>query len=431
MLNNLKKVKIISLILISIPLLASAGDKLGNSSKADTSSANAPFDWVSSQFEKLDEDYGLKPKLHYEATVLGNPSGGISRTVAYEHLLDFGMTFDLDKIAGLKGSSFVITARHGAGRNMEPYIGNLFDVAEVDVPHGVNLTGLYWQQSFAEDAVLLQVGRLNSSAFAKLPAFGLQVSGGVDGNPASLGMNSNFTSGSRQTWGGRMLVKPEESYYLSGGLYQASNSIGKVSSTDFSIRRGDRLLFIAEAGWTPVFGEQDASPADKETGLNGHYTFGAYYSNLSRERFDLGGRVNDIYGFYLMGQQTVWRSQKNPDNNLALWGGLTYAPQTEVAKMPLMGFAGFVWQGLVPGRNQDKLLGAVLVGSLSSDYADSVAGGTYGRPGNTEVVLDFSYIIRLSQQVFIQPDIQYVMNPGGYNTIADTLVIGMQFGISF
>lgn len=421
--------KITFFALTSIPLLASAENKTENNDGTDTWRANAPFDWVSSQFEKLDEDYGLKPKLSYEATVLGNPSGGISRTMAYSHLLDFGMTFDLDKIAGLKGSSFVISARHGAGRDMRPYIGNLFNVSEADVPYGVNLTGLYWQQSFAEDAVLLQVGRLNSSAFAKLPAFGLQVSGGVDGNPASLGMNSNFTSSSRQTWGSRMFVKPEESYYFSGGLYQASNSIGKVSSTDFSIRRGDRLLFIAETGWTPVFGEQDT--ADKATGLNGHYTVGAYYSNLSRERFDLGGSVNDIYGFYLMGQQTIWRSEKNPDNNVALWGGLTYAPQTEVAKMPLMGFAGFVWQGLVPGRNQDKLLGAVLVGSLSSDYADSVAGGTYGRPGNTEVVLDFSYIIRLSRQVFIQPDIQYVMNPGGYDTIADALVIGMQFGISF
>lgn len=431
MYNYSDTAKIAFFALTSIPLLASAENKTENSDGANTWRANAPFDWVSSQFEKLDEDYGLKPKLAYEATALGNPSGGISRTTGYSHLLDFGMTFDLDKIAGLKGSSFVITARHGAGRNMAPYIGNLFNVSEADVPHGVNLTGLYWQQSFAEDAVLLQVGRLNSSAFAKLPAFGLQVSGGVDGNPASLGMNSNFTSGSRQTWGGRMLVKPEESYYFSGGLYQASNSIGKVSSTDFSIRRGDRLLFIAETGWTPVFGEQDASAATQATGLNGHYTVGAYYSNLSRERFDLGGRVNDIYGFYLMGQQTIWRNEKNPDNNLALWGGLTYTPQTEVAKMPLMGFAGFVWQGLVPGRNQDKLLGAVLVGSLSSDYADSVAGGTYGRPGNTEVVLDFSYVIRLSRQVFIQPDIQYVMNPGGYSTVADALVIGMQFGISF
>lgn len=396
----------------------------------------AAYDWVVEQKDYLAENYGVTPKLNYEATVLGNPVGGISRTAGYSHLLQFGVNLDMEKIAGVQGGTIVITARHGAGRSLLPYIGNTFDISETDIRHGFFMTEMFWQQAFAEEVVVLQIGRLNSAKFAHLPQFGLQVNGGVDGNPQSLGMNGGFTGGSDTTWGGNITVTPEESYYVSGGLYQATHSLNKDRGFDFSIRHSDKLYAITEAGWTPVFGKIEANEATGDKGfdgLPGLYKVGAYYTNMSYDRFDGNGSVSDVYGFYAIGQQMVWRSRENASNNITVWGGLTWSPQKEVARMPLMGFTGATWQGLIPGRDNDKLLGAVLIGSFSSDYADAQAAANpaMGRPGNSEVVLDFSYIISLFGTAFIQPNIQYIMNPSGYSSIDDALVVGMQFGISF
>lgn len=400
----------------------------------------AGFDWVAAQKSFLKENYGITPRFSYEAAILGNPVGGLSGTAAYSQMFTFGFDLDMEKLAGVPGGQIVVTARQGGGRSLLPYVGNLFDPSQSNVRHGIYLTQFFWQQTLADEMIVIQAGRLNTSAFAKLPVFGMQVNGGVDGNPSSLGMNGAFTSSSKTTWGGRVTVTPDEDYYVAGGIYQASRQNGKQHGLDFSIRGQDRLYTMLEAGWTPVLGDGDSSDdaalaggasAKAKDGLPGRYVVGSYYSNLSRERFDGTGSITDTYGFYLLAQQMVWRSSTNADNSVILWGGLTYSPQTAVAKMPLMGFSGFVWQGLVPGRNQDKLLGAVLVGSLSSDYADSVAAGPRGRPGNSEVVLDFSYIISLVGTAFVQPNIQYIMNPGGYSSTQDALVVGMQFGVSF
>lgn len=389
---------------------------------------STPFDWVNSVFTKASEDYGVLPSFSYTASVQGNPTGGMSRGAAYVHNIVFGADLDLDKIAGIPGASITISGVHAAGRNLSSRnIGNTFTVSQAFVGHGTYLYELYWQQEFAEDNVVLQVGRLNSSNFATLPAFGLQVNGGINGNPESLPINASFEGTPDAVWGADVTVKPGEDYYVSAGVFQATPLAGNQHGTDFSFRSSDRLLVMTEVGWTPTFGKT----ADSD-GLGGTYIAGMYYSNLARERFDGNGDVKNTVGFYLMAQQAVWQSSSNKAESIDVWGGVTYSPQTEVAQMPFMGFAGVVWNGLIPGRDNDQLLGTLLVGTFSKDYADTVqaAAPQDGRP-TYEMVLELSYVFNINSYAFIQPDIQYVIRPNGMKNIQDALVVGFQFGVNF
>jgi len=124
------------------------------------------------------------------------------------------------------------------------------------------------------------------------------------------------------------------------------------------------------------------------------------------------------------------RSAADPSTNFSMWGGLTFSPQQDISLLPLMGFAGTIWQGFVPGRDRDQLLLTYLVSGLSRDYADSVAALGGKRP-TAEQVLEASYAIYVSNNYTIQPDIQYVIRPNGVGNITNSLVIGIQFIASF
>ena len=122
----------------------------------------------------------------------------------------------------------------------------------------------------------------------------------------------------------------------------------------------------------------------------------------------------------------LWRSIADPHTNFSVWGGLTFSPQQDISLLPLMGFAGTIWQGLVPGRDRDQLLLTYLVSGFGRTYADSIVAIGGKRP-TAEHVLEASYPIYITTNYTIQPDIQYVVRPNGAGDIRDSLVIGIQF----
>jgi porin len=46
------------------------------------------------------------------------------------------------------------------------------------------------------------------------------------------------------------------------------------------------------------------------------------------------------------------------------------------------------------------------------------------------VVLELTYILQVSRWLQVQPDVQYIINPGGTGKIRDALVIGFQIAVN-
>ena len=90
-----------------------------------------------------------------------------------------------------------------------------------------------------------------------------------------------------------------------------------------------------------------------------------------------------------MAQQMLWCDAADPSTNFSLWAGLTYSPQQDISLLPLMGFAGTIWQGIIPGRDRDQLLLTYLVSSFSRDYAGALVAMGRNRP-TAEHVLEAS-----------------------------------------
>ena len=90
--------------------------------------------------------------------------------------------------------------------------------------------------------------------------------------------------------------------------------------------------------------------------------------------------------------------------------------------------AGIVVSGLLPGRPEDTLGLAVANAQNGDDYRNLLlmAGVNSDR---REINYELTYRAQISKWLTIQPDIQYIKNPGTEPTLDDVLIFGIRIEI--
>jgi porin len=122
------------------------------------------------------------------------------------------------------------------------------------------------------------------------------------------------------------------------------------------------------------------------------------------------------YGFYSFWQQLLWK--EDPGNEkctqgIGMFAEYGWAPEDRSEVEQYVG-GGLRWQGAIPTRDDDVLgLGAFNV--YFTEKAD------YSR--HSETAVELFYKAQVTGWLAIQPDMQYITNPGG--TISrNALVLG-------
>lgn len=174
-----------------------------------TKDFNTPFDRLAQGQASLQKETGVRLYFDYYGDFLANPTGGLSQSVGYSHKIVFGGHFDLDKIMGWKGAVLTASFAEGAGYNLSNNVGNYFIVSESYVQDTGVLFNLYLTQKLLDDTLDLRIGRMSAGQmFANLPAFGLQVNGGINGNPNNFFNNAPFHAGITATNAAMIKYKP-------------------------------------------------------------------------------------------------------------------------------------------------------------------------------------------------------------------------------
>jgi len=394
----------------------------------------------------LDAD-GVSFSATYTNNIAGNPVGGKTRSATYTDNLGFGANLDFGKLIGWPGASLVISGLNRAGTSLSQVaIGNQFTVQQVYGEQTVMFFALAFEQKLWDDRVSLKLGRFAAGDdFASSPLYWIYMNNGIDGNPQALPVNTKFSTYPVATWGGRLRLEPSRETTALFGIYQTANHGYQPAyhGLDWSIRPGDGVFLIAQLGWTPTFFPPGSSPelaqpkdAGKQTapaagcGYPAHFWFGAYYSPWDYGQFGTAATAPYSYGFYWHADQMVFREKPGSDQGLTIWSAFVYSPQQSVAKLPFQANAGLVYQGLVPSRDQDQAIFGAIYGLFSSDYARSTAQSGGGSP-SYELDLEWGYRIQFSKFLYVQPDLQWVINPGGAHNIPNALVLGAQCGVTF
>jgi porin len=366
------------------------------------------------------ETWGITPSVTYSADLQASVLGGRRRGQAYASDFNVTLDVDLEKVAGLPGLSGQVSGDWAAGSNLSNDIGNFFQVAQYWEGNKLRLYTLFLSQTLFEERLDLKVGRFaTGDDFLTSPVSASLVNEAL--NPILFAVQANVpgvTAYPNATWGGRVIARPAEALALKAGAFYSDPFLNPLDAngTEFAINPEAGYFVIGEA----VLHTHGAAGV---TALPGRYRLGGYYdSNLYAWLADPSREQRGNYGFFLVGDQMVYRpGAPGSDVGLTVFGAFIYAPLQRINTLPYFASVGVTYRGLLPGRTRDTAAFAAYYGGFSRD----LPGQTY------ELVLEWTYAIALAPWLTVQPDVQYVINPDGRSRTGNALVVGVQIAVQF
>ena len=402
-------------------------------------------DWVTAN--PLLTDRGVTLFGGYLAEVWGNTSGGINAGAVYTGVLDFGAELDLEKVAGWHGASTSTTWQWLSGRDAsEDLVGNFLTVSNAAGFNTLRMLEMWFQQNLLEDAVSIRLGQLTADAEFLISDYGgLFLNATFGWAPlAYMNIPSGGPASPMGAPGARVAVTPLEWFTFLSAVFQ-----GNVFAQDVN-RHGFRWRLDAQQGFS-FFNEAQIrwNHRDEETGLPGQFKAGAWFQTGEYADVLTNSTASGNSGYYFIIDQMLVRESAEvaPAQNKS---GKNFKEPVPVAKsdqglgwFSRMGFApsdrnfvdyyfdaGFTYKGLVPGRDNDTAGVAFGYAQLSSGAQGGIADGG-GTPAGAEMALEVTYQAEITPCFIVQPDVQYIINPGGATDLQNAFVIGCRASVVF
>jgi len=352
---------------------------------------------------------------------VGSFSGGLARGSATPWLLNLGLNLDLGRLVGWQGGEvFALGQIERGGDPSERLVGDLQGVDEIAVAGGLTqLSQLWFRQMLFEERLSVQVGKLDfESAFASPPASQGYLNSGMAA--PSIFDDAAAPTYPDQAFGVVVQGRAFEWMTLSIGVFDGSNAPALGGPPSGTGPSGPGTFFDNDAGYF-VIGEADLGWSIGA--LPGAVGLGGWGHTGRFERFD-GTVVRGVQGGYAWLQQTLWLGDESDLSGPSLTVWLTGGASTgEVLSIPWSVAGGILWNGPIPGRPQD----ALGVG-LAYAAANVGPGSPFTRRG--ELAIETFYRLQLTPAVFVQPDLQVIVDPGASSR--GTAIVGiLRLGVTF
>ncbi|MET0620824.1 MAG: carbohydrate porin [Thermoanaerobaculia bacterium] len=382
-------------------------------------------------------DAGISIFATYGINLAGNPVGGLEEDTTYTDDQSWGADFDLGKLFCLDGSAVRLSFNNRDGVSLSSDIGALFAVQQLfGGGERPRLMELAITQTFLDGKLNVRAGRvMGASDFATSPLYCEYMNQALCGNLGNLGKNITFSFYPVSSWGGRVQWTPDDSnrFLVQAGVFEANPTLVNKDGFDWS---------TAGAIGTVTIGEFWYTPGAEHGYLPGHYKLGAYYSsaNVPDLYFDADGRSyvesgqpplehSGQSGVYFLADQAVMREAEEGNQGLTALGGIAFASEA-TNTMPFFFFLGLQYTGAFAGRPDDILGFSVAQGRISSNLAATQR--LQGQlPQDAETLFELNYSMRLTNWFVFEPNVQYILTPGGTGAIPNAFVLGLQTTLTF
>jgi len=340
---------------------------------------------------------------------------------------DAELTFDLERLLGIEGAE-VFTHAEGAWPKDEsidtPSVGSYFGVnGDAAQRESLVLSEFWYQQSLLEDTLFVRLGKMDITG-------GFQCSGcpvSFDCNRFANDETSQFLNSALVNnpaipfpdygIGAAVHYTPVEGWYLTGAAADAQAD-WRETGFNTAFHDEDYFIYMAETGITPILrnGSQE---------LQGAYRVGFWYDPQPKANSDESDKTwRDDNGAYLSFDQMMTRENDQDEQGLGTFFRYGYAP-SKTNDMPQFWSAGFQYQGLFDGRDED-----VLGIGYARGYFSNAANKTY--PSDYESAAEVYYNIYMNEWMHLTPSLQYVANPtSDGDARKDAVIIGLRAQITF
>jgi porin len=427
------------------------------------------------------ERAGVQFTFTYYGDAFANFIGGVKQGFGYDGRFGTIIDADLEKLVGWSGAAFHASIHqiHGTQYSAENF-DNLMTVSGIEAPPSTRLFNLWIEQKFGTQ-IDLRVGQFtaaqeflvsqNANLFVN-STFGWPVltaqdlpSGGPAYPEATPGMRLQFT--------------PNDQLTLRTAVFNgdpARPGLGNPIERDpfgLSFRVNDPPLFIVELAY--AYGQEQLSAARENpnqegdsarasvrqssaSDLPGTVRIGGWVHTgwFADQRFDAQGGLLAVsggpplqhwgnYALYGVIDQMLWRLPGGTDRGLSFFMRGMAAP-SDRNLIDLYADGGFTFKGLIASRPDDTIGLGFAFGRVSPQAAafdrDAVAMTGVPMPiRDFEATIELTYQWQLAKDWSIQPDLQYILHPGGHipaplvpiNTspIPNALVFGMRTSMRF
>ena len=373
---------------------------------------------------------GLELHLSYKSEFLGNVNGGYKRGGAYAGLLQLSAGIDFAKLLdspSLDGFKLGVSAWYPHGTSFSAgYVHDLNGVSNIDGYDSFRLNELWLEKEFT-NGTTIRAGLLAADSEFFVCNSGSLFINSCFGAIPTVSLNFDAPVYPLAAPGIRLAFTPTEQ--TSVRLAAFSGSVGQQDGsnkhgTHFKFDSSDGILFLGEGSY------------QTKGDLPGAFTLGGFYHTGRFQNLNDPDRVQrGDYGGYFIIDQTLY----HPPATLAADKGSPTAPNRSLNGFVRVGAdgwndrnavkfyseAGLAWKGLIPSRPKDSA-------GVAFSYARTSARATgAGAPSSYEAVLEASYQVVLKDWFTIQPDVQYIINPGADSSVRNALILGVRATFAF
>lgn len=383
--------------------------------------------------------HGITLDIVETSELLGNVSGGSRQGAAYDGVTQITLQMDTQRAFHHPGGTFNISALQIHGTNLsEDNLSSLQTASGIEAGRSTRLWELWYDQNFLKDDKLdVKIGQqsldeefmVSQNALLFVNAlFGWAMVSAVDlpgGGPvyplSALGIRAAY--------------RPNTATNLLFGVFSGS----PAPYTDADPQRANPnglkfpvhgALAIAEAQF---ISRTPGSPSDADKPPSRVIKIGAWYDTekFSDQRYDTQGvsladpnssgvprQHRGNYSVYGALDQRVWHSKTDDHRSLNLFARLTAAPQEDRSLIDYSANLGAVLTAPFRGRDNDSAglgLGFVKIGGGASglDRDTALSSRSYFPVRTSETCLEATYQYQAYPWLQVQPDVQYIFNPGG------------------
>jgi len=354
--------------------------------------------------------------LEFGATYTGefwrNTSGGLVQDTVYLDNLDVTLDIDAEALWDMPDTRIFVYGLYNNGHTLsEDKSGDLQVISNIET--GVEAARLYeaWIERKIAGQGSLRFGLYDlNSEFDVLASSGLFINSahGIGTDFGQTGRNGpsifpitslalRFEWRWTDQWRTRLAV-----------LDGAPGDPDDPGATVVQLGGGDGALMAAELEW---------SGAGLRL-LAGAWSYTADFEEWRNPADAATPRSDGKRGAYLRGETAI-----GDNGDVHLFGRLGIADERYNVASAFLG-AGVNWIGPLPRRPDDRFGVAVAWAEASEDYRVSQA--TIDR---REVAFELTYRASITDRVTVQPDIQYVVNPGLNPALDDALAVGLRLEV--
>jgi porin len=364
-------------------------------------------------------------KFVYAGESFADVAGGLRRGVVFDGMAKLGVGFNLEKIAGWGGASIYANTIFPHGESLsQNHAGDLGVASNIDTYDGVRLYKLWFQQLLDDGRWSVRIGQIA----ADKECF---VSEG-----ASLYLNNTFgtfpvvsanlpapifplsSPGIRVRWA------PGEAFSVMAMVF--SGDVGTPVSNPHNVTwrhdGRDGVFGVAEMAY-----RTHTAPDDHR--LRGIFKLGVFADTKSFDDLDGGPSHRGDGGAYAIADQWVYRERGEEGDvprGLSVFVRAGTAPGQDRNRVVFDAETGVDYTGLVPSRGRD-ITGVAFAYTRLGAAAVRAAGGG----GDHEMVAELTHLFVVGEHLAIQPDLQYIVDPGGSGRIPDAFVAGLRLTLSF